>query len=147
MRKDMRLEMACFLFSVFWRMMKKAGNTGAEPLRGTTSPLEQSVYPFHRLLEGSLMKSYGEEKPHRYSTNNTCAGCSLCHMGNARFRKHDVNKTEKTLDDMQFKLLQAQVLQVADRTFGIDGGKDRFFMTLFLLGDSSPSLALFVLAS
>jgi hypothetical protein len=60
-----------FLFSVFWIVIKKTGNTGAEKLPGRTHPTMYGVYPLHRLLEDSSMKSYGEEKTHRNSTNNS----------------------------------------------------------------------------
>jgi hypothetical protein len=63
-RKDMRLEIACFPLPIFSRKIKKTGNTGEERLCGTTSPLAEVFSPLHRLLEGSSMKSYGEEKPH-----------------------------------------------------------------------------------
>ena len=36
------------------------------------------VYPLHRLLEDNSMKSYGEDKAHRNSTNNTfLSNCGL----------------------------------------------------------------------
>ena len=60
-----------FLFSVFCRMPKKTSNTGAEKLRGRTHPLTHGVYLLYRLFKDSSTKSYGEEKPNRYSTNNT----------------------------------------------------------------------------
>jgi hypothetical protein len=61
-----------FLFSVFCRMTKKTGNTSAEKLSGRTHPLLHDLYPLHRLLEDSSMKSYGEEKTHLNSTNGKC---------------------------------------------------------------------------
>jgi hypothetical protein len=60
-----------FSFSAFWIVTKKTGNTSAEKLPGRTHPmLLHGVYPLHRLLEDSSMKSYGEEKTHLNSTNN-----------------------------------------------------------------------------
>ena len=59
-----------FLFSVFCRIPGKTGNTGAEKLRGRTHPLTHGVYLLYRLFKDSSTKSYGEEKPNRYSTNN-----------------------------------------------------------------------------
>ena len=60
-----------FLFSVFCRIPEKTGNTGAEKLRGRTHPMTHGVYLLYRLFKDSSKKSYGEEKPNRYSTNNT----------------------------------------------------------------------------
>ena len=60
-----------FLFSVFCRIPGKTGNTGAEKLRGRTHPMTHDVYLLYRLFKDSSTKSYGEEKPNRYSTNNT----------------------------------------------------------------------------
>ena len=62
-----------FLFSVFCRIPEKTGNTGAEKLRGRTHPMTHDVYLLYRLFKDSSTKSYGEEKPNRYSTNNTWA--------------------------------------------------------------------------
>jgi restriction system protein len=59
-----------FLFSVFCRIPGKTGNTGAEKLRGRTHPLTHGVYLLSRRFLDSSTKSYGEEKPNRYSTNN-----------------------------------------------------------------------------
>ena len=59
-----------FSFFVFWIVTKKTGNKGAETLLGRTHPMLHSVYHLHRLLEDNSMKSYGEEKTHRNSTNN-----------------------------------------------------------------------------
>jgi len=52
-------------------MRKKTSNTGAEKLRGRTHPMTHDVYLLYRLFKDSSTKSYGEEKPNRYSTNNT----------------------------------------------------------------------------
>src|SRR5262249_46240557 len=60
-----------FLFSAFSFVTKKTSNTGMEKLPDRTHTTMYGVSPLHRLLEGSSMKSYGEEKTHRYSTNNT----------------------------------------------------------------------------
>jgi len=60
-----------FSFSVFWIMTKKTSNKGAETLLGRTHPMLHGIYPLHRLLEDNSMKSYGKEKTHRISTNNT----------------------------------------------------------------------------
>ena len=59
-----------FLFYIFCIVTKKTGNTGAEKLLGRTHPMLHGVYPLHRLLEDNSMKSYGEDKAHRNSTNN-----------------------------------------------------------------------------
>src|SRR5438270_13311212 len=61
-------------------MTKKMGNTGAEKLRGRTHPLTHGVYLLYRLFKDSSTKSYGEEKPNRYSTNNTPIGDRLVEL-------------------------------------------------------------------
>ena len=60
-----------FLFSVFCRIPGKTGNTGAQKLPGRTHPMTHGVYLLYRLFKDSSTKSYGKEKPNRYSTNNT----------------------------------------------------------------------------
>ena len=52
-------------------MTKKTGNTGAKKLLGRTHPMLHGIYQLYRLLEDNSTKSYGEEKTHRNSTNNT----------------------------------------------------------------------------
>jgi hypothetical protein len=47
-----------FLFSVFCRMTKKTGNTGAEKLRGRTHPMTHSVYLLYRRFLDSSTKSF-----------------------------------------------------------------------------------------
>jgi hypothetical protein len=64
-----------FTFFVIWIVTRKTGNTSAEKLPGRTHPMLHGVYPLHRLLEESSMKSYGEEKTHLNSTNNN--SCSF----------------------------------------------------------------------
>jgi hypothetical protein len=60
-----------FPVSVFWMLSWKTGNTGMEKLSGRTHSRTHSAYRLYRLLEDSSMKSYGEEKTHLNSTNNT----------------------------------------------------------------------------
>ena len=73
-----------FLFSVFCRIPEKTGNTGAEKLRGRTHPMTHDVYLLYRLFKDSSTKSYGEEKPNRYSTNNSQWAILLCAMVSVR---------------------------------------------------------------
>ncbi len=68
-----------FLFSVFCRIPEKTGNTGAEKLRGRAPPMTHGVYLLYRLFKDSSTKSYGEEKPNRYSTNNKTSSRLMLH--------------------------------------------------------------------
>jgi hypothetical protein len=61
-------------------MTKKTGNTGAEKLRGRAPPMTHGVYLLYRLFKDSSTKSYGEEKPNRYSTNNNGKTRSMAHL-------------------------------------------------------------------
>src|SRR6202043_3871413 len=77
-RKVMHLETTCFRFPCSGSLPLKTGNRGAEKLPGRVHPTMYDVYLLHRLLEDSSTKSYGEEKTHRNSTNNSIPWSQIC---------------------------------------------------------------------
>jgi len=71
-----------FLFFVFCSVIKKTSNTGTEKLWVRTHRMLHDVYSIHRLLEGSSMKSYAEEKMQIIKSNNSSFVRSFVHLQN-----------------------------------------------------------------
>ena len=59
-----------FVFRVLDRDQEHGQDRRGKVTQAGTHPTMHGVYPLHRLLEDGSMKSYGEEKTHRNSTNN-----------------------------------------------------------------------------
>ena len=60
----------CSLGRSFTTYDQENGQYRRGKVRGRTHPVTYGVYLPYRLFKDSSTKSYGEEKPNRYSTNN-----------------------------------------------------------------------------